>query len=623
MANNKENLFTEFPPVSTEEWEKVINVDLKGADYDKKLVWKTQEGFNVRPYYRAEDLDSVGCLGSEPGEFPYVRGTKPNNNWLVRQTIEVNSPEEANTKALKVLMKGVDSLGFFIVNEDFDSDDLNKLLNGIELSAIEVDFSGRSFYKITEIVLNKIKNDDIDADNVKISINNDPIINKLSLVGNFGCSEDGSKHFHKISNYIKTAAPYKKARLVAVNGHVFNNSGSTIVQELAFSLSAGHDYIVRLMDAGLTIDQAAASIKFNMAVSPNYFMEIAKFRAGRMLWANIVKQYNPEYDCSEKMSVHAITSKWNMTIYDPYVNMLRGTTEAMSAAIAGVNSIEVVPFNAVYEQPTVFSSRIARNTQLLLKEESHFNQVADPSGGSYYIENLTQSIADETWKLFLEIEDRGGYIEAFKSGVIQKYIKESADKKNKNIATRREIILGTNQYPNFQEKEGEKSDILGSFGSKCECTENAPKIETLQPYRGAMPFEELRLAIDKSGKNPKAFMLTVGNLAFCRARAQFSSNFFGCAGIEPIDNVRFATVEEGVKAALESKAGIVVLCSSDDEYAEFAPKAAELLGDKAILVVAGDPACRPELEKAGINKFISVRSNVLETLKEYKQLLGL
>jgi len=217
MANNKENLFTEFPPVSTEEWEKVINVDLKGADYDKKLVWKTQEGFNVRPYYRAEDLDSVGCLGSEPGEFPYVRGTKPNNNWLVRQTIEVNSPEEANTKALKVLMKGVDSLGFFIVKEDFDSDDLNKLLNGIELSAIEVDFSGRSFYKITEIVLNKIKNDDIDADNVKISINNDPIINKLSLVGNFGCSEDGSKHFHKISNYINSVERHHFNRVYSRN----------------------------------------------------------------------------------------------------------------------------------------------------------------------------------------------------------------------------------------------------------------------------------------------------------------------------------------------------------------------------------------------------------------------
>ncbi|MCC8088497.1 MAG: methylmalonyl-CoA mutase family protein [Rikenellaceae bacterium] len=623
MANKKKNLFTEFPPVSTEEWEKVINVDLKGADYDKKLVWKTQEGFNVRPYYRAEDLASVRCLDSEPGEYPYIRGTKPNNNWLVRQTIEVNCPKEANANALEVLMKGVDSLGFFILKEDFNGEDLHTLLKGIELRAVEIDFSGHGLYNITELVINKLKTDNLDTDSIKISFNNDPIINKLSLVGNFGCCEDGSKHFLKLKNYITDSASYKNIRTLGVNGHIFNNSGSTIVQELGFSLSVGHDYIVKLMEAGLTIDQAAQSIKFNMAVSANYFMEIAKFRAGRMLWANIVNQYKPESSCSGKMSVHAVTSRWNMTIYDPYVNMLRGTTESMSAAIAGVDSIEVLPFNAVYENPTAFSSRIARNTQLLLKEESHFNQVADPAGGSYYIENLTQSIADQAWKLFIEIEDKGGYIEAFKSGIIQRFIKESAAKKDKNIATRREILLGTNQYPNFLEKEGDKSDLLADLANKCECTENAPKVETLKPYRGAMPFEELRLALDKSGKNPKAFMLTVGNLAFCRARAQFSSNFFGCAGIEPIDNVRFATIEEGVSAVLESKAEIVVLCSSDDEYAEFAPKAAELIGNKAILVIAGDPACRPELEKAGIDKFISVKSNVLETLKEYRQLLGL
>lgn len=622
MANNKENkLFAEFPPVSTEEWEKVINVDLKGADYDKKLVWKTMEGFNVRPYYRAEDLASVSCLNSKPGEFPYLRGIKPNNNWMVRQTIEVNDPKEANTKALEVLMKGVDSLGF-VVNKDFSSDDLEQLLKEIDIKAIDIDFSGCGAKNAAGFLIWKAKKEGLGAEDVKASFNIDPIIRRLSLKGNFGCSENGSKHFEKIKDLIVNSAHYKRARFIGVNSHIFNNCGSTIVQELAFGLSVAHEYVVRLMEMGLSVDQIAPSIKFNMAVGPNYFMEIAKFRAGRVLWANIIKAYNPERNCSLKMKVHAVTSKWNMTIYDPYVNMLRGTTEAMATAISGVDSMEVLPFDAPFEKPSDFSARIARNTQLLLKEESHFDQVADASGGSYYIENLTQSIINEAWKLFREIEDMGGYVAAFNAGFIQNAIGESAEKKNKNIATRRDILLGTNQYPNFMEEQGDKAEM--KKGGKCGCSHNDDAgVEPLKPYRGSTPFEEIRQAVDRSGKEPKAFMLTVGNLAFCRARAQFSSNFFGCAGIKPIDNVRFSSVEEGVKAALESKAQIVVICSSDDEYAEFAPEAFKLLDGKAIFVVAGDPASRPELEAAGITNFINVRSNVLETLKYYVKELGI
>ena len=205
-------------------------------------------------------------------------------------------------------------------------------------------------------------------------------------------------------------------RIVTVAGQTFGNSGSTIVEGLAFTLSAGHDYLVRLTDAGLDVDAAARKLRFSFSVSSNYFMEIAKFRAARMLWANIVKGYGPAKNCACKMQIHAETSRWNQTVYDPYVNMLRGTTEAMSATIAGVHSLEVMPFDASFENPTEFSKRIARNVELLLKNESHFDQVVDPAGGSYYVENLTQSIAAEAWKLFLEIEEKGGYTEAYKAG---------------------------------------------------------------------------------------------------------------------------------------------------------------------------------------------------------------
>lgn len=628
MANCKEEkLFDQFPPVTTEQWEAVIATDLKGADYERKLVWRTQEGFNVRPYYRAEDLKNVRFLGSEAGQFPYVRGTKKNNNWLIHETIAVDCPQQANALATAMLTKGAESIGFCISNKDFSADDLQTLLKGISLKNTELTFCGCGAKTAARLFTDRLEGSAYDPEDVKVNFVLDPLIKKLSLKGRLKCKDGSCKAFSTIAELIKKVPQYKRVRFVSVNGQTFHNCGSTIVQELAFTLAAGHEYVAGLMEEGLTIDQAAPSIRFSMAVSSNYFMEIAKFRAARMLWANIVAPYNPTRGCASKMKIHAVTSKWNMTVYDPYVNMLRGTTEAMSAAIAGVHSMEVTPFDDPYEKPTEFSSRIARNVQLLLKEESHFNQVTDAAGGSYYLETLTQSIAEQAWALFKQVEDMGGYIAAFEAGFIQDQIEESANKKNHNIATRREILLGTNQYPNFNEVAEAgitEADVTpGAEQCSCGCSSEASGIRTLQPYRGAMAFEQMRLSVDRSGKQPKAFMLTVGSLAFARARAQFACNFFACAGIRVQDNTYFKSLEEGVKAALDAKADIVVICASDDDYATLAPEAFKLLGGKAIFTVAGAPACQAELEAEGIKNFISVKSNVLDTLKYYLNELGI
>lgn len=617
MANNtREKLFTEFPEVSTEQWEAAITTDLKGADYERKLVWRTDEGFNVRPYYRAENLEGIEFLGTRSGEYPYVRGVCKSNHWRVHQTIGVTCPKTANEQMLEVLNAGIDSIGLCICKEGFSAEDLDVLLKDVCLTAIEVTFSGKGMASVAELMLAKLEKEKVDAEQIRINFVIDPIIEKLSMQGAFSCCEDGSKCFEKIAGLVKKATAYKHVRMVGVSGHEFHNSGSTIVQELAFTLAAGHEYIVRLMDAGLTVDQAVRSIRFSMAVSSNYFMEMAKFRAARMLWANIVKAYAPKKGCSCKMFAHAVTSKWNQTVYDPYVNMLRGTTEAMSAAIAGVHSLEVTPFDAAYETPNDFSRRIARNVQLLLKYESHFDQVIDPAGGSYYIENLTKNIAEQAWALFKTVEDKGGYIAAFKEGFIVSSVEASAAAKDKAVSTRRQVLLGANQYPNFSEvaPENISADVV---------TRTSAEGNRLKPYRGAMAFEAMRLGVDRSGKQPKAFMLTCGSLAMARARAQFSCNFFACAGIRVVDNTFFHSVEEGVKAALEAKADIVVVCSSDDDYATLAPKIKELLGDKAILVVAGAPACQAELEAQGIKNFISVKSNVLDTLKYYLKEMGI
>ena len=625
MSVDKEKLFTEFPPVTTQQWEAVIEKDLKGADYEKKLVWKTAEGFHVKPYYRAEDMEKLPFLGAKPGEFPFVRGTRRNNNWRVRQTILVHDPKEANALALEVLMRGVDSLSFRIDNPNLLAADIDALLKNIDLSAIELHFEGFGSANAAEHLADKLEAEKkYNPDELRISNGNDALVFKISTLGDPTCMEKGGYCLEKVGGVIKRFLPYKRARMVSVWGNIFNSCGATIVQELAFALSAGHENLVRFMDYGLTIDQIARSMQFKFSVGPNYFMEIAKFRAARMLWANIVNQYKPERACSAKMRIHAVTSDFNMTAYDPYVNMLRGTTEAMSAALGGVDSMEVLPFDFAFDEPGEFSMRIARNVQLLLKEESHFDQVVDPAGGSYYIENLTASIAEQAWKLFREVEEKGGYLEAFKAGFIKAEIEKSAAAKRKNIATRRETLLGTNQYPNFLEKADAKiaPATVGVHEGE-DAPQDAWSHLALKPFRGGMEFEQLRLAVDRSGKNPRAFMLTVGNLAMARARAQFSGNFFGCAGIEPLDNIRFDSVQQGVDAALKAGAEIVVLCSSDDEYAEFAPQAFKALGGRAIFVVAGAPACQPDLETAGITNFISVRSNVLETLRGYAKELGI
>ncbi len=618
MTNTKqERLFAEFPPVATADWEQVIAKDLKGADYERKLVWKTAEGFNVRPYYRAEDLEGLKFLGSAAGEFPFVRGTRPHNRWRVHQSINITSAEEANKEALEILMKGIDSLGFVIGEEGITAKQLDTLLEGIHLPSVNLLFSGKGLANAARLFIEKVKGMAIeDKTSIKAQFAIDPIVKNLTLDGAYVCGGDGAECFEAVANLIKSCEEYRHIRIVTLQGSAFSNSGSTIVEELAFSLSAAHDYIVRLMEEGLSIDEVARRITFQMSVTSNYFMEIAKFRAGRLLWANIVKAYAPKSECACKMRVHAVTSEWNQTAYDPYVNMLRGTTEAMSAAIAGVESLEVLPFNYSYEEADTFSKRIARNTELLLKHESHFDQVVDPSGGSYYIENLTSSIAEQAWALFQKIEEMGGYRAAHAAGFIVESVNKSAAAKDKNIATRRQILLGANQYPNFTEETVEA--VTSEVVTKGEVSANK-----LTPYRGSMAFEQMRLGVDRSEKSVSAFMLTCGNLGMARARSQFACNFFACAGIKVVDNTYFKTIEEGVEAAKAAKADIVVVCSSDDDYATLAPQIKEQLAGEAILVVAGAPACSAELEAQGITNFINVKSNVLETLKSYIKELGL
>ena len=616
---NKEKLFSEFQAPTTQEWLDKIEVDLKGADFQKRLVWRTNEGFNVQPFYRREDLKDLKAVDSLPGEFPFVRGNKKDNNlWFVRQDIQVEDAKAANAKALDILNKGVDSLGFQIAGKDVSKELIATLLDGILPQYVELNFKTcqRHCVELAEILVAYFKEKGYPMADLKGSINYDPV-GKILCKG-----KDTTAVLEFAKPLIEALKELPGYRCINVNSVSLNNAGAYIYQELGYALAWGAEYLNILTEAGIDATEAAKRIKFNMGVSENYFMEIAKFRAARLLWAQIVKQYEPKCDCACQMHVCAITSEYNQTLFDSYVNLLRSQTETMSAAIANVDSIVVTPFDKPYEQPTEFAERIARNQQLLLKEEAHFDKLVDVSGGSYTIEHLTDAIAQEGWKLFLAVEEAGGFLAEALKGNITNAVNASNDKRHAAAATRREFILGTNQFPNFTET----SDGKQPMGCACCCAtakDETAELPVLNKERMASEFETLRLSTEKAQKQPIAFMLTIGNLAMRQARAQFSCNFLAAAGYKVMDNLGFKTVEEGVDAALEAKADIVVICSSDDEYAEYAIPAFQYLNGRAMFVVAGAPACSEDLKAAGIENFIHVKSNQLETLRAYNAKLGI
>ena len=619
MSGTKGNdLFKDFPVVSIEEWEEKIKQDLKGVDYEKKLVWKSPEDISVRPYYRSEHLEQLGYLNSHPGEFPYTRGYgKYGNKWDIREDILVKQPEEANRKALRVLEKGATALGFIIKKGAVKtSGDLEKLLDGIELEKTGINFlSGTETPKLVSLFAEIVEKRGIEAGKVTGSANFDPfgyLTNNGKYITNR--EQDINDAAGLIENYGKR---FHSFRLIGVNGISFCNAGASAVMELAFSLATGNEYLSVLTGMGLPVDPVAQNIQFNLGSGSNYFMEIAKLRAARMLWARIVQAWEPKSEDSLKTFIHSETSDFNKTIYDPYVNMLRTTTEAMASAIGGANSLYVKPFDRIFRDSSDFSERIARNTQIILKNEAYFDKVTDPSAGSYYIESLTDSLVSETWKLFQQIEKDGGYIVALENGFIQEQIEELCRKRCMNLALRKEVLVGTNQYVNTLE-----SAIENVTRESSESIKPADNLVTkpLKKIRVAEAFEELRMNTGKyKGKTPEVFLFTYGDKKMRKARAVFATNLFAIAGFNIVDNIGFETVEEGLNAVMKRNPEIVVLCSSDEEYPKIADTIYQSLSDKTILVIAGYPKKSIDnLKETGYKYFIHIKTDVLDVLRRFQ-----
>lgn len=424
MKNKK--LFDQFRQITTREWREKINADLKGADFNDRLIWKTREGIEVKPFYRMEDIENLPYINTLPGEFPYIRGTKANDNkWRIRQNIEVTDFAKANRKVLNVLNNGVDSIGFIIVDADAVSEkNFRILLEGIPVETTEINFlcNGRAVEILKNI--NKITVErGLAPLRISGAIEADPL---GRLIGNGKLCVPVEEGFDYLASLSVSSAAFPSLRTIHLNASTFNNSGADIVKELALGLSMGSEYITQLTERGINANLAASKIRFSFGIGSGYFTEIAKLRAARLLWSLITKGFNIDIKDEIKMDIHCVTSRWNKREDDPYVNMLRTQTEAMAAILGGTDSLTIEPFDITFRHPDKFSERIARNQQLILKEESFFGRVADPAGGSYYVENLTNLIAEHSWKLFLEIEDQGGFLASFGSGYIQKKISDPA-----------------------------------------------------------------------------------------------------------------------------------------------------------------------------------------------------
>jgi methylmalonyl-CoA mutase len=577
-----DNLLQEFPPVSTQSWEDAISRDLKGADYARKLIWQTEEGLAVKPYYRAEDIAELDFLDATPGSFPFVRSARLAGDWRIREEIDAADPVQANQAARSAVAAGAEEIAFLnvVIN---NASDLGTLLVGLQKIPAHFQTADEPLLRL---LIERFKER---KDPESISTGWNPLTNPEFA-----------------AEVLRTAPP----ALVpfTLDGSEFEEAGATAVEEIGFTLAAGVDFLAEMQSRDIDIDRAATSVTFSFAIGSSYFFQIAKFRAFRMLWARAVDSFGGTAD-SARAHIHARTSRWNETIYDPHVNVLRATTEAMSAVLGGADSVTVAPFDECYKMPDEASRRLARNTQIILKHEALLARVTDPGAGSYCLEVITDFLAREGWKGMQKIEADGGYRKAVADGQLSKALEHSMAAREKAVVSRRRVLTGTNQFANATEHAIDRIDS------------ERPTVMR----RGAQGYEELRLRTERyaadTGTLPRVLLAEFGDVKIRSARSTFAANFFACAGFEIVTQ-RFSNADEIAASA----ADMIVLCSADAEYLALATELQlklAALGSKILLIVAGNPESAEQLRAAGVADFIHIRSNPIEVLTTWQQKLGI
>jgi len=606
-------LFQEFPSVDTETWMEKIIADLKGADFEKKLVWRSDEGFRVKPFYRSEDLEEISYLVDlgtlkTPGSTP--------NSWILCQEItQAGDPEKGNKSAAEAIAGGAGALRFpWIPSLTGKPEYLSQLLKGIRFDQAGIYFNGNLeadaiYTSLSEVVSGLGTEPSV----ITGCLGADP----LGVMAASGTRVLLTENIGKLVRNVQKQSP--GLRIINVNGAMIQDAGANLVQELGLSLSMANEYLHTLTRQGMDPADAARSVQLTMATGPEYFLEMAKLRAARILWDALCEGYGLDSG-SSPLFIHSVNAHWNMTLFDPHVNLLRGTTEAMASVLGGADMVTVLPHDLRRPGNRSFSDRMARNIQNILREEAYLQKVADPASGSYYVEKLTDFIADGAWKLFRETESQGGFIKALEKGQIQDRIDESRKSREEKIASGRFSLLGTNAYPNAKEEvlpvlETDEPDEQAQHDPD-------PQFRPVKPFLASEEFDRIRLQTESSGRRPRVFLFKFGNPGWATARANFASNFFSCAGYEISDPPVQKRIDVGIDQAVSTGADLVVLCSADETYPEFAKQVADALGPKTLIVVAGQPGnMKDELEKDGVNDFIHIKVNLLSKLKEFNKIL--
>jgi len=693
----------DFTPPTYDQWKQVVIADLKGADFDKKLITKTYENINLNPIYTKTDLEKLAFINSLPGYENFVRGFKAEgylkDGWQISQELNVADAETFNNTIKAELERGLNSIAFSLdlaSQKGLDADyakaeevgknglsisgmnSLTRAFNGIDITKYPVNvFTGFTALPFLMLFKAYCEKNNVDSSKVKGSIYADPI-GYMGLHGKMPITFEKAIDEAKLS--IEFAKKYfPNIKVVGSCGFGYNSAGASAVQELAFVFAGIIEYVNNLTAKGLAVEDVLNQVRVTFGISSFYFMEIAKLRAAKVMWANLVTAYGLEPE-KYPMFIHACTSTYNQTKYDPYVNMLRTTTEAFSAVVGGIDSLHTNAFDEEINISNEFSRRIARNTQIILKEESQLAKLVDPAGGSFYVETLTEEVATKSWELLQEVEKQGGMFAALKNDFVQNEIKKTSDLRIADFAKRKSVLVGTNMYANVKEtlletrtfdktafikkraeflqkyrvsgnKEKHESIIaklyklaesnspelfkngiaafvegatMGEFANSLHSgSEESVSINPLKMYRLAELFEELRDTAEeyktKNGYAPKLFLATMGPVKQHKGRADFSRGFFEVAGFDVIYPNSLNSAEEAVDALVKSGAKAVVICSTDDTYPEIVPAFMNELKNKAndtLTVLAGYPKEQIDAHKeAGVNEFIYLGCDAYSLLK--------
>ena len=703
-------LLEEFTPPSKEQWREAAEKLLKGKPFDKIMQRMTPEGILLEPIFWKDVLDELPATETVPGFDGYLRGTTAAGYnagpWEIAQELPYGTPREFNKAAREDLMRGQDSLNIILdiaTLKGVDPDSANSGEVGAcgvslaNLKDVETAFkdivpdaitfhirSGCSGLSVAALFFAWLAKQGVDADQVKGSLGMDPIAVQVAAGTLPVKLEDLLDEQAVLAKYCAQNAPNIKA--ITVSTMPYHQAGGSSVDDLGIALATGAYYIESMVKRGMNVDDAAKQIRFSFAIGPNFFMEIAKIRAARVLWAKVVAAFDGSEE-AQKISIHARTGLYNKTQKDPYVNMLRTTTEALSGVIAGVDSLCVGNFDETSRLPDTFSRRISRNTQIILQEECELTGVVDPAGGSWAVEWLTNQVCEKSWSLFQAIEAKGGIATALKAGFVQDKVAKTAAGMEKQLNNRRMSLVGTNVYPNVGEPkldstlpdydelrnvrareiaaarveldEDADTKVMAALGKVLDSSPETlvdslitavntgatlgeitrtmrasidpeDAIRPLQATRLAAKYEALRTASAKfeqdTGKRPMIFLVNLGALRRHKARADFTRAFFAAGGFEVVSPEGFNHPEDAVTRLAESGAGIAVVCGTDDDYAEqFAgyAKAIKTALPDTRLVLAGLPGDNEEtFRKAGMDDYIFVKSDNYAMNYDYLKGLG-